>query len=101
MMHHIELGNTILSRRRKLKLLIEQGKITLGGNKQLKIYGTLQCKSGKRMKMQNRVFFVSEKETTRRGYRPCGHCMKREYQNWKKGLIRIAISFKIFFVLGV
>lgn len=36
MMHHIELGNTILSRRRKLKLLIEQGKITLGGNKQLK-----------------------------------------------------------------
>ena len=101
MMPHVELGNTILSRSRKLKLLIEQGKITLGGNKQLKIYGTLQCKSGKRMKMQNRVFFVSEKEATRRGYRPCGHCMKSEYQNWKKGLIRIAISFKIFFVLGV
>ena len=101
MMHHIELGNTILSRRRKLKLLIEQGKITLGGNKHLKIYGTLQCKSGRRMKMQNRVFFVSEKEATYRGYRPCGHCMKSEYQKWKKGLIRIAISFKIFFVLGV
>ncbi len=83
MMHHIELGNTILSRRRKLKLLIEQGKITLGGNKQLKIYGTLQCKSGKRMKMQNRVFFVSEKEATRRGYRPCGHCMKSDIKTGK------------------
>jgi len=101
MMPHVELGNTILSRRRKLKLLIEQGKITLGGNKQLKIYGTLQCKSGKRMKIQNRMFFVSEKEATHRGYRPCGHCMKSEYQKWKNGLIRIAISFKIFFVLGV
>ncbi len=101
MMPHVELGNTILSRRQKLKSLIEQAKITLGGNKQLKIYGTLQCKSGKRMKMQNRVFFVSEKEATHRGYRPCGHCMQREYQNWKKGLIRIAISFKISFVLGV
>ena len=101
MMHHIELGNTILSRRQKLKSLIKQGKITLGGNKQLKIYGTLQCKSGKRMKIQNRVFFVSKKEAIHWGYRPCGHCMKREYQNWKKGLIRIAISFKIFFVLGV
>ncbi len=97
MMPHIELGNTIHSRRQKLKSLIEQGKITLGGNKQLKIYGTLQCKSGKRMKMQNRLFFVSEKEAIHWGYRPCGHCMKSEYQNWKNGLIRIAISFKNFF----
>jgi len=101
MMPQVELGNTILSRRQKLKSLIEQGKITLGGNKQLKIYGTLQCKSGKRMKMQNRMFFVSKKEAIHWGYRPCGHCMKREYQNWRNGLIRIAISFKIFFVLGV
>jgi methylphosphotriester-DNA--protein-cysteine methyltransferase len=87
MMPHVELGNIILSRRQELKSLIEQGKINLGGNKQLKIYGTLQCKFGKKMKMQNRVFFVSEKEATHRGYRPCGHCMKSEYQKWKNGLI--------------
>lgn len=57
--------------------------ITLAGNRQLKIYGTLQCRSGKRMKIENRVFFVSEKEAITHGYRPCGHCMKGKYQKWK------------------
>ena len=87
MIHHIELGNTIFSRKRKLKSLIEKGEITLGGNKQIKIYGTLQCKSGKRMKIENRVFFVSEKEALNEGYRPCGHCLKSKYQKWKDDLI--------------
>ena len=63
--------------------MIAKGKITLGGNKQLKIYGTLRCKSGKRMKMENRVFFVSEKEAVTQGYRPCGHCLKSKYKKWK------------------
>ncbi len=81
MVHHIELSNMIFSRSRKLKSLIEQGKVTLGGNKQLKIYGTLQCKSGKRMKKENRVFFISEEEAISYGYRPCGHCLKIKYQN--------------------
>ena len=85
MFHHIELGKTIFSRKRKLKSLIEKGQIVLGGNKQLKIYGTLSCKSGKRMKTENRVFFSSEKEAIGQGYRPCGHCMKSEYQKWKDG----------------
>jgi len=87
MFHHIELGKTIFSRKRKLKSLIENGKIVLGGNKQLKIYGTLSCKSGKRMKTENRVFFSSEKEAISYGYRPCGHCMKSKYQKWKDGFI--------------
>jgi len=78
MFYHVELE------RQKLKSLIEHGEITLGGNKQLKIYGTLACKSGKRMKKVNRVFFSSEKEGINMGYRPCGHCMKNEYQKWKE-----------------
>jgi methylphosphotriester-DNA--protein-cysteine methyltransferase len=58
---------------------IKAGKITLGGNKQLKIYGLLTCKSGKRMKKQNRVFFRSESEAITLGYRPCGHCLRAKY----------------------
>lgn len=87
MFHHIELGKTIFAGKRKLESLIKNGVIILGGNRQLKIYGTLLCKSGKRMKIENRVFFISEKEALANGYRPCGHCMKSEYQKWKDGLI--------------
>ena len=62
--------------------------IVLGGNKQLKIYGTLQCASGKRMKRANRVFFTSAAEAIESGFRPCGHCMKQQYQIWKHGLVQ-------------
>lgn len=41
----------------ELRSLIRQGKINFGGNRKLKIYGLLKCKSGKRMKKENRVFF--------------------------------------------
>jgi len=78
MIHHIELTKG------QLKSLINNSTIKLGGNKMLKIYGTLTCKSGKRMKEENRVFFKSEKEAINKGYRPCGHCMREEYQNWKQ-----------------
>ncbi|MGN6478422.1 MAG: Ada metal-binding domain-containing protein [Flavipsychrobacter sp.] len=53
----------------------------------LKIYGSLSCSSGKRMKRSNRIFFVSEAEAIENGYRPCGHCMKNEYKNWKNGIV--------------
>ncbi|CAN5528699.1 hypothetical protein BH10BAC2_BH10BAC2_08640 [soil metagenome] len=56
-------------------------------NKKLKIYGTLHCSSGKRMKKTNRIFFISEQEATETGYRPCGHCMRTAYKKWKDGLI--------------
>jgi len=68
----------------KLKSMIKSGEIIFGGNKRLKIYGTLSCKSGKRMKKENRVFFSSENEAINNGFRPCGHCMKRKYQLWKE-----------------
>jgi len=73
MFYHIEL------RKRKLKLLIDNSEIILGGNKKLKIYGTLSCKSGKQMKKKTVFFFASEKEAIDRGYRPCRHCMKTKY----------------------
>lgn len=62
---------------------IRQQKITFGGNTRLNIYGTLNCKSGKKIKVQNRIFFSSEKEALSKGFRPCGHCMKQKYQKWK------------------
>jgi methylphosphotriester-DNA--protein-cysteine methyltransferase len=66
-----------------LHLLIKEGKIVLGGNMALKIYGSLQCKSGKRMSRANRIFFSSEKEAIDSGYRPCAHCMRKKYLVWK------------------
>lgn len=68
------------------KELIEMLKcklIPFAGNRELKIYGTLRCKSGKRMKASNRIFFASKKEATRAGFRPCAHCLHNEYQKWK------------------
>jgi hypothetical protein len=47
--------------------------ICLGGNQQLKIYGT--------------VFFSSQEEAVQQQFRPCGHCMKVAYKKWKDGLI--------------
>lgn len=72
----------------RVRSLIRSSRIRFGGNKTLKIYGTLSCSSGKRMKVANRVFFESEAEARQAGYRPCGHCMKAAYQKWKNGLIQ-------------
>jgi hypothetical protein len=65
-----------------LRSKIKKKEICLGGNSKLKIYGTLQCKSGKRMKRENRVFFASEEEALKGGFRPCGHCMRTKYKKW-------------------
>jgi len=70
-----------------LRSKIKQQKIHFGGNCKLKIYGTLSCASGKKMKRENRVFFSSESEAIENGFRPCGHCMKEKYQKWKNGFI--------------
>lgn len=63
--------------------MVKNGVIILAGNAALKIYGTLHCTSGKRMKKQNRVFFINENEAINAGYRPCGHCMRQKYIAWK------------------
>ena len=77
---HVDISNKLLYHE------IRNRKIRFGGNINLKIYGTLQCKSGKRMKKENRIFFQSESEALQNGYRPCGHCMRHAYQNWKQSL---------------
>lgn len=68
----------------ELRIKIKRSEVTLAGNSILKIYGTLKCGSGKRMNNENRVFFSSKDEAINAGYRPCGHCMKMDYQQWKK-----------------
>lgn len=72
----------------RLRSAIRRGAIILGGHKKLKIYGHLHCKSGKRMKRENRVFFSSVEEALAQGFRPCGHCMRTEYQTWKNELVQ-------------
>lgn len=83
MIKHSELGDTAFTRSRQLKLLIDKGDIQLAGNRKLKIYGMLNCSSGKRMKLDNRVFFRSGAEARSMYYRPCGHCMRAAYREWK------------------
>jgi methylphosphotriester-DNA--protein-cysteine methyltransferase len=80
---HTDLGDSAFRRSRGLKEMIDKGEILLAGNKKLKIYGTLNCASGKRMRTGNRVFFKSETEAKDMGYRPCGHCMSNAYKQWK------------------
>jgi len=63
--------------------MIRSKKINWAGNSKLHIYGQLSCTSGKKMKKENRVFFTTETEALENGYRPCGHCMKEKYRNWK------------------
>jgi methylphosphotriester-DNA--protein-cysteine methyltransferase len=70
-----------------LKSRIRKKEIALAGNNKLKIYGLLSCSSGKRMHKVNRVFFNSEITALQHGYRPCGHCMKEKYKNWKDGSV--------------
>ncbi|MCF0063041.1 metal-binding protein [Dyadobacter chenwenxiniae] len=85
MFKHSDLGPPSFQTSRKLKKLIDKNMICYGGNATLKIYGTLQCASGKRMKMKNRVFFSSVAEALAQGFRPCGHCLREAYLKWKTG----------------
>ncbi|MEM9316106.1 MAG: Ada metal-binding domain-containing protein [Pseudomonadota bacterium] len=77
MYRHQHLDRTTLASK------IASREIRLGGNKRLRIYGSLDCRSGKRMKRENRVFFTNEHEAIACGYRPCGNCMKAAYKQWR------------------
>ena len=48
------------------------GKYT--GYRPRKIFGRLDCKSGMRMKKENRVFFLTWEDAVSSGYRPCKNC---------------------------
>ena len=81
MIPHLAITNVDLGSK------IKQREICFGGNNKLKIYGTLQCKSGKRMKKRNRVFFSTENEAVLSGFRPCGQCMREKYKKWKDEIV--------------
>lgn len=89
MINHIDLGGTVKKRKKTIGLLIRKGDITLGGYKKAKIYGLLTCSSGKRMKVENRIFFKDEAEALSNGYRPCGRCLPEKYQIWKATLCKL------------
>lgn len=85
MILHSDLGINKFKRSKTLARLINKKEVTLAGNKKLKIYGLLCCKQGKRIKMENRVFFESIEEAELNDFRPCGNCMKKSYLLWKTG----------------
>lgn len=84
MIRHINLGATPFARLRALAKLIKSGTVTLGGHRPGKLYGRLDCRTGKRMKSENRVFFQSEIEALDQGYRPCAVCLPEKYRIWKE-----------------
>ena len=69
--------------RQELRKEIKNRSIQYAGNSKLRIFGLLSCRSGKRMKNKNRVFFKTETEAIAAGFRPCGHCMRDQYRQWK------------------
>lgn len=59
-----------------------------GGHRGLKIYGHLDCPSALKFiaqgkYVQHRVFFADAITAVAAGYRPCGHCMKAQYEIWR------------------
>ncbi|MCE7043236.1 Ada metal-binding domain-containing protein [Dyadobacter sp. CY312] len=83
MIRHLELDSDPIERQRRLQGLIRRGEVCLGGYARGKIYGLLSCSAGKRMKIENRVFFKNEDEAIQFGYRPCGRCLPEKYRLWK------------------
>ncbi|TDE11299.1 Ada metal-binding domain-containing protein [Dyadobacter psychrotolerans] len=83
MIKHVDLGKSKSCRKSKLASLIRHGEVRLAGYSKGKIYGLLSCSSGKRMKIENRVFFRDEDEALANDYRPCGNCLKDKYSIWK------------------
>jgi len=77
MIRHIDLSAG------SIRALIRKNKINYAGNIPARIYGKLGCSSGKRMRRQNRVFFRDQNEAILVGFRPCGKCLRHEYQKWK------------------
>ncbi len=61
---------------------------TLGGHKQGRLYGRLDCPAALRILARggyskNRVFFADEQTAIAAGYRPCAACLPEKYAQWK------------------
>jgi methylphosphotriester-DNA--protein-cysteine methyltransferase len=79
---------------KKYKLLSGSGELifsnipgVLGGNSKAKIYGKLDCSAANSALSKgyadHRVFFASENDAIEARYRPCGRCMRPQYNAWK------------------
>ncbi|MBD2703295.1 metal-binding protein [Spirosoma sp. BT702] len=84
MIRHTDLGLTPYAQLRTLVKLVRSEAVTLGGHRPGKIYGRLDCRIGKRMKPENRVFFRDVAEALSAGYRPCAVCLPEAYLRWKR-----------------
>lgn len=78
--------------------LLKDGKIiessipgVYAGWKPGKIFGRLDCKSGMRMKKENRVFFHTLEDAVVQGYRPCKNCRPIDDSDFKK--IKTFVSY--------
>ncbi len=49
-----------------------------------KIFGRLDCKSGMRMKKENRVFFHNLEDAVNKGYRPCKKCRPLDEEGFEQ-----------------
>ena len=49
-----------------------------------KIFGRLDCKSGMRIKKENRVFFHTLEDAVLEGYRPCKKCRPIDEEDFEK-----------------
>ena len=70
-----------MAKRARLFKILKGGKIVegtkpgkYGGCRPGKIFGRLDCKTGMRMKKENRVFFLTWEDAIAEGYRPCKNC---------------------------
>lgn len=54
------------------------------GHRSLKIFGRLDCWSGKKMFHENRVFFATLRDAVLLGYRPCRNCRPLEEQDFEQ-----------------
>ena len=83
------IKDTSQMRGRDIWPLVHAGQIKLGGYRNRKIYGRLDCKSAIRhlkngTYQKSRVLFASEAEAIQEGYRPCAKCLPKHYAKWKE-----------------
>lgn len=68
---------------------------TLAGYGPGRIFGRLDCKSGMRMKKENRVFFYTLEDAVSEGYRPCNNCKPIDEEDF--GKIRRLVPYKTLY----
>lgn len=70
---------------------------TLGGHRRSKVYGRLDCAGALRWiakgkYVQHRVFFADEASAIAAGFRPCGHCLRERYAEWKAQALTVRLE---------